>query len=545
MAVARHSTITLKDPVDGEDVVGSASKPQPPVKRSTSPRPRRDPAPEVDLEKARRPSVEQEEEEEIIIVDWKGSDDPACPLNWSYSRRLLSTVTVAGFTLLAPLSSSAVAPAAQEIATALNITSDVEIQMSISIFVLAFAVGPLIFGPMSELFGRIRVLQGANLLYLIFNLVCAFATSKGQFIAFRFISGLGGGAPLSIGAGVLSDLWRPEERGRGAALYSLGPLLGPALGPVIGGWISQRLPTDGYKWIFYSTTIFSGLVQLVGLFFLRETYGPILLHRQAQAMKRDMSLPHDSERVKTVHEAKAGRKTVRQVVAKGMIRPFSLFISEPIIQLFAAYMSVIYGTIYILLTTTSSIYEGVYGESVGIASLHYIALMIGFMIASQGGARALDVIYRRLKTKSDGQGKPEYRLPLVFPASVLLPLGLLLYGWGAERHLHWIMPDIGLCLIGLSMILIFQASTSYMIDAFTLHAASALAATICLRSACGFAFPLFAPYMYRAIGYGWGSTILAGVSLLVGGPAAPLLYTYGERIRMRSRYAAQQETGKS
>lgn len=93
MAVARHSTITLKDPVDGEDVVGSASKPQPPVKRSTSPRPRRDPAPEVDLEKARRPSVEQEEEEEIIIVDWKGSDDPACPLNWSYSRRLLSTVT--------------------------------------------------------------------------------------------------------------------------------------------------------------------------------------------------------------------------------------------------------------------------------------------------------------------------------------------------------------------------------------------------------------------------------------------------------------------
>lgn len=88
---------------------------------------------------------------------------------------------------------------------------------------------------------------------------------------------------------------------------------------------------------------FSGLVQLVGLFFLRETYGPILLHRQAQAMKRDMSLPHDSERVKTVHETKAGRKTVRQVVAKGMIRPFSLFISEPIIQLFAAYMSVIYG----------------------------------------------------------------------------------------------------------------------------------------------------------------------------------------------------------
>lgn len=81
------------------------------------------------------------------------------------------------------------------------------------------------------------MLQGANVLYLVFNLVCAFAKTKGQFIAFRFVSGLGGGAPLSIGAGVLSDLWRPEERGRGAALYSLSPLLAPAIGPVIGAWI--------------------------------------------------------------------------------------------------------------------------------------------------------------------------------------------------------------------------------------------------------------------------------------------------------------------
>lgn len=81
-------------------------------------------------------------------------------------------------------------------------------------------------------------------------------------------------------------------------------------------------------------------------------------------------------------------------------------------------------------------------------------------------------------------------LGAVFPASFILPIGLLLYGWGAQKRLHWIVPDIGLFCIGLSMILIFQASTSYMIDTFTLHAASALAATICLRSICGFAFPL-------------------------------------------------------
>lgn len=85
------------------------------------------------------------------------------------------------------------------------------------------------------------------------------------------------------------------------------------------------------------------MVQIIGIFLLRETYGPILLRLQARELKRSMGLPADSDRVQTVHEAKAGRKSVRQVVAHGMLRPFSLFISEHIIMLFAAYMSVIYG----------------------------------------------------------------------------------------------------------------------------------------------------------------------------------------------------------
>ena len=98
------------------------------------------------------------------------------------------------------------------------------------------------------------MLQLANLVYLVFNLACGFATNTGQMLAFRFIAGLGGSAPLGIGAGVLGDLWRAEERGTAAAYYSLGPLLGPAVGPIIGGWVAQKVPVDGYRWIFFSST---------------------------------------------------------------------------------------------------------------------------------------------------------------------------------------------------------------------------------------------------------------------------------------------------
>jgi len=118
-----------------------------------------------------------------------------------------------------------------------------------------------------------------------------------------------------------------------------------------------------------------------------------------------------------------------------------------------------------------------------------------------------------------------------------------MYGWGAEKRIHWIFPDVGLVLIGIGMIVVFQSSTSYLIDLcvthsrargvqadprtpvsrYTLHAASALAATICFRSTAGCFFPWFAPYMYDAIGYGWGCTILAGVAIVIGWPSVSQL----------------------
>ena len=91
-----------------------------------------------------------------------------------------------------------VAPALGKISTEFNITEEVERQVILSIFVLAYAVGPLFLGPLSEIYGRVPVLQLANLFYLAFNLGCGFSQNKEEMIVFRFLSGLGGSAPLSV-----------------------------------------------------------------------------------------------------------------------------------------------------------------------------------------------------------------------------------------------------------------------------------------------------------------------------------------------------------
>lgn len=92
-----------------------------------------------------------------------------------------------------------VAPALSTISKRFHITDEVESQLTMSVFVLAYAIGPLFLGPMSEIYGRVIVLQAANLFYLVFNVACGVAQSKGQMIAFRFLSGLGGSAPLAVG----------------------------------------------------------------------------------------------------------------------------------------------------------------------------------------------------------------------------------------------------------------------------------------------------------------------------------------------------------
>lgn len=114
-------------------------------------------------------------------------------------RKWAATFIVSSFTLVSPVSSSMIAPALSSISRDFKITNEVEAQLTLSIFVLAYSIGPLFLGPLSEIYGRVIVLQLSNLFYLAWNLGCGFAQNKAQLMAFRFMSGLGGSAPLAIG----------------------------------------------------------------------------------------------------------------------------------------------------------------------------------------------------------------------------------------------------------------------------------------------------------------------------------------------------------
>lgn len=418
------------------------------------------------------------------LVTWDGPDDPANPKNWGKKQKWAATLVVSSFTFISPVSSSMVAPALTAISAEFNITNTAQQELVLSIFVLAYAIGPLFLGPLSELYGRVRVLQCANAFYFVWNLACGFAQNKGEMMAFRFLAGLGGSAPLAIGGGLLSDCWKAEERGKAISIYSLAPLLGPAVGPIAGGFITENTT---WRWTFWATCIACALIQLSGVFFLQETYVPELLKRKKNRLIKETGN-------KDLHtEFDDPNRTFSKHLKTALVRPFRMISTQPIVQVLAVYMAYVYGLMYLVLSTFPGLWTGEYGESVGIGGLNYISLGVGFFLGTQIGAPLNDGMYRRLKKKNGGVGRSEFRIPLMFPGSILMPIGLFWYGWSAEYKIHWIMPNIGAAIFAMGTIMIFQASQTYVVDAYTRFAASAVASTTVLRSLAGFGFPLFAP----------------------------------------------------
>ncbi|SCN77813.1 related to mfs-multidrug-resistance transporter [Fusarium fujikuroi] len=455
-------------------------------------------------------------------------NDSRNALNFSRSKKWLITILQAIATLAVTFTSTAYSGGLSSILMHFHVSTEVAI-LGVSMFVVGFALGPLIWAPLSELYGRQIPFFVSFMALTAFNAGAAGAPTMAALIVLRFFAGSFGSSPLSNAGGVIADMFEARDRGLATALFAMAPFLGPTLGPIAGGFLGER---EGWRWVMGMTSIFTGVVWIVNSLVIPETYGPYLLRRRAAVLSKRSGKVYISKT-----DAGRPRTTIATQFKTGILRPWVLLIKEPIVLLTSLYMAIIYGTLYLCFAAFPIVFQQGRGWSPGIGGLAFTGVAVGMLFAVTG--TILDnKRYARAAEAAGGHAPPEARLPPSLVGSILIPAGLFWFAWTNGKDVHWIVSIIGSAFFACGLVSVFLSLLNYLIDSYVIFSASVLASNSVLRSLFGAAFPLFTTYMYKNLGIHWASSVPAFLAVACV-PFPFLFYKYGETIRMKCEYAAE------
>ena len=226
---------------------------------------------------------------------------------------------------------------------------------------------------------------------------------------------------------------------------------------------------------------------VLAVYFQEETYGPVILVSKASELRRltrNWGIHAKQEEVEV---------DLKELAVKNITRPLRILFTEPIVLLITVYMSFIYGLLYLNLTAYALVYQEVtYHWSLGVAGLPYMALIVGVMIGFIC-VIALNKSYIKKLEANNNIPVPEWRLPLTMVGGIVFAAGLFWFGWGGYLpSTPWIVPTLAGIFIGFGIFSVFIQCLNYIIDAYLMFAASAIAANTIMRSLFGAIFPLFA-----------------------------------------------------
>ena len=158
------------------------------------------------------------------------------------------TALLAGVSAIGPLTTDMYLPSLPDIARLLG-ASTAQVQLTISSYLIGFAVGQIVYGPVSDRHGRKPVLLGAVALYCAASLACALSTSIAMLIAARFAQALGGCGGVVLARAVVRDLYSGHRPGRELSVLGAVMALAPVLAPVVGGALQTAF---GWRSVFFA-----------------------------------------------------------------------------------------------------------------------------------------------------------------------------------------------------------------------------------------------------------------------------------------------------
>lgn len=465
---------------------------------------------------------------EAYTVSFDGPDDPLIPTNWPFKKKI-ATCSIIGFqTACIAWASSIFSPAIPYVAEEFHI-GRVVATLGVSLYVLGFATGPIIWAPLSELYGRRIVLLISGFGFMIFQFAVATAKDIQTIMLCRAFGGAIGAAPMVVVPAAFADVFNNEQRGRAITIFVMSTFCVPIVAPVAGSFIVASYLS--WRWVEYISGMMGALSLVLVTCFYQESHHPIVLVQKAQEIKARTG----NWMIHAAHDEFT--LTLRDIVEKNFTRPLFMLVTEPILFFVSLYNAFVYGILYLMLSAYPVIFEEGYGMKGGVSELPYLGMATGMLI---GGVFTffMEGNYIKASRANGGKPVPEERLPPLYYGSFAFPIGIFWLFWTGNwpDKVHWMAPTASGVFTGFGLVSVFNASMNYLIDSYLIFAASAMAANTFLRSSFACAFPLFGVQMLHNMGVKWAGLLLAliGVALI---PVPFFFHRYGAKIRAKSKFA--------
>ena len=479
--------------------------------------------PVVTLQSIGRVKTIQEEEKlagldsEIEFVTFKVGD-PENPHNWPMWLKWWYTFIISMFVISAAYGSSCLSGGLSTVNNKYHVLTEVS-TLTVSLMVIGFCVGPLLWAPMSEEYGRRPTYFISFGLYVIFNIPCALSPNIGGLLVCRFLCGVFASSALSIAGASLVDMHN-DTRGLALSFFSFCPYSGPVISLIVNGFIATD--TERMDLIIWVNMAFAGVMWIM-VSLMPETYAPVILKRRAKKLRKKTG----NDKIMTEQEATP--LSFKEMVNECLIRPLKFVVTEPLLDLVCAFVALIYAYLYAFFFAYPYIFSTLYGFGDDKIGLMFIPILIGagFAVIT---TYVLEVEYSKLVKRR--KPEPEDRLWGAMVGAPFPCIALFILGATSYKHIIWVGPASSGIAFGYGMVLIYYSLNNYIIDTYAKYAASALATKVFLRSAGGAAFPLFVTQMYEGLGLQWASWLLAFVALAM--VLIPFtFYKWGKTVRLK------------
>lgn len=461
---------------------------------------------------------------EALILVVFDDDDTRNPINYSYTKKWLTTIIAVVFTILVAAATTAYNMGFPSMITDLNCTH-AQATLGLSLYGIGFAVVPLVSSSFSEEFGRRPLYIVSVSGFFLMHLVVALARNIQLVIAARALQGAFGSTGATVVAGTIADIWSPKLRGVPLTFFAVLAFCGNGLGALISGWIEMH-PRLGWRWIQWIPCIFTFFYGIFLYFFMPETRPEVILRQIANAIRKETGDSH--YRAPT----EMSSNSIRDMIWVSCTRPIYLLLTEPICMGASLWIGFAWGVYYCMIQTIPRVFRTLHNFNSGEVGTVYVTMVAGSFLGILS-----NLIQERLFRKYQHTRGPEARLIMGCAGAILFPASMYLFAWTATPSFSWGISIFAITLYIWSSFIIYLGVFSYLPDCYGPYASSALAGQSLFRSLTGAIFPLFVDGMFIKMGFTWANTLFASLAVALI-PVPFVLFFCGASIRKRSKYAS-------